>query len=47
MLQPITEDEFTAGDPSRRIIEDEHARRFASLQLPDASQPLLLGWAAH
>jgi len=44
MLRPITEDEFSAGDPSWRIIDDEHARRFAALGLPDASHPLLLGW---
>jgi len=44
MLRPITEDEFTAGDPSWRVVEDEQARRFAALVLPDASHPLLLGW---
>jgi hypothetical protein len=44
MLRPISEDEFTAGDPADRIVEDEHPRRFAALQLAGASRPLLLGW---
>ena len=47
MLHTISEHDYLAGDPSSRIIHDDHAHRFAELQLPEAPRPLLLAWPSE
>lgn len=44
MLHPITEQDYLAGDPASRIMQDDQARRFAELQLAAAPRPLFLAW---
>jgi hypothetical protein len=44
MLKQISESAFKNGDPLYRVVVHDHPRKFAVLQLPDASHALTLCW---